>query len=120
MGWPPTAADLYDLKMKFAPSLSRIDTLHMWLHRHVNRTIRRTEKRRPERYEVNRQGKRRIVFKVKHMLENAVAIKNAVDPKGYGVLPNVKNALIPLYNIAIELEETEEGKRELLYLSWQL
>lgn len=89
----------------------------MWLLRHNNRTIRRTEKRRPERYEVTRQGKRRIVFKVKHMLENAVARKKIA--RGW-LPPNVKDALIPLYNIAIELEETEEGKRELMYLSWQL
>jgi hypothetical protein len=117
MGWPPRATDLYDRKHEFAPSLTRIDTLHMWLHRHNNKTIRRTEKRRPQRYELNRQGKKRIVFEVKRMLENAVAIKKLSGP---GPLPrNVRDVLIPLYDVASVMEETEEGKRRLFDLITQ-
>jgi hypothetical protein len=117
MGWGPTAADLYDRKREFAPSLTRIDTLRMWLYRHNNRTIRRTEKRRPERYELTRQGKKRIVFEVKRMLENAVAIKKLSGP---GLLPrNVRDVLIILYDVAIVMEETEEGKRQLFDLITQ-
>jgi hypothetical protein len=107
-GFSPTAEVLMGLKSKFAPSLTEVDTLRMWLIRHRNRTIRRVNKRRPYRYEVNRQGEKRIVYLVKRELRRAISIaKLGVQPK--------HNMLAP-YKIARELEKTVEEKLRLVEL----
>jgi hypothetical protein len=107
-GWPPTAEALMGLKSKFAPSLKRADTLRMWLLRHKNRSIKIVHKRRPYDYEVNRQGERRIVFLVEHLLRNAIKLQKL------GVQVNLN--MIQLYNIARNLEKTAEKKQMLFDL----
>lgn len=104
-GLPPTAEVLMRLKSEFAPSLTRDDTLRMWLLRHKNRSIRIVHKRRPYDYEVNRQGERRIVFLVEHLLRNAIKLQKL------GVQVNLN--MIQLYNIARSLEKTAEKKQML-------
>jgi hypothetical protein len=105
-GFAPSAGSLMEMKSQFAPSLMRIDTLRMWLKRKTNRTIRRVNKWRPYRYELNRQGKKRIVFLVKRALRKATLLKQLDPVYAYRVYPN----MFQLYSIAKELAETlKEG-----------
>ena len=41
----------------------------MWLRRHVNRTVKREYDARPYRYELTRQGKKRILFLLKRFAQ---------------------------------------------------
>lgn len=60
---PPTADELYERRGLFAPTLSRIDTLRMWLYRHTRQYIlRRVNAKRPYRYVITRIGLRRINY----------------------------------------------------------
>jgi hypothetical protein len=104
-----------EMKSQFAPSLTRIDTLRMWLKRKTNRTIRRVNKWRPYRYELNRQGKKRIVLLVKRTLRKATLIKQFDPVYAYLVYPN----MFQLYSIAKELAETFEERRLLFDLFLQ-
>ena len=110
-GFSPTAEVLMRLKSKFAPSLTEVDTLRMWLNRHRNRTVRRVNKRRPYRYEVNRQGEKRIVYLVKRELKKAIFIKKL------GFQP--KHNVSALYRIALDLQKTVEEKLQLMELFYQ-
>lgn len=74
-GIPPSADDLMLLKEKFAPRLTRIDTLRMWLDRHNGRVIRRVGGFRTYRYELNRQGVKRIRYLMFPFFEKAISIK---------------------------------------------
>lgn len=68
MGEPAATAEvLMNFKSEFAPSLLRIDTLRMWLKRHRGRTVKVVNDYRPYQYELNRQGKKRILFLLKRL-----------------------------------------------------
>lgn len=71
----PSAEALMGLKDEFAPSLMRIDTLRMWLHRHTGRVIRRVGKCRPYRYELNKQGYKRIRFLMIPFFKKQIVIR---------------------------------------------
>jgi hypothetical protein len=98
-----------------APSLTRIDTLRMWLKRKTNRTIRRVNKWRPYRYELNRQGKKRIVLLVKRALRKATLLKQLDPIYVYLVYPNIYQ----LYTIGKELAKTFKERRLLFDLFLQ-
>ena len=60
---PPTADELYERRGLFAPTLSRIDTLRMWLYRHTSQNVlHRVNSERPFRYIITRIGLRRIKY----------------------------------------------------------
>jgi hypothetical protein len=107
-GLPPTAEVLMGLKREFAPSLTRIDTLRMWLQRHRNRTIRRVNDHRLYRYELNRQGEKRIVFLVERRLRTATPLRHLGLP--------VDVNMVKLYMIARDLGKTVEKRLLLLDL----
>jgi len=107
-GEQPTAEILMGFKSEFAPSLQRIDTLRTWLYRHNGRIIRRINDRRLYRYELNRQGKKRIVLLAERALRNAILEKQLGLP--------VKRNMRELYFIARELAETVEKRMFLLDL----
>jgi hypothetical protein len=114
-GFSPSAGSLMEMKSLFAPSLTRIDTLRMWLKRKTNRTVRRVNKWRPYRYELNRQGKKRIVLLVKRALRKATLIKQ-IDPLyAYRAYPNI----FQLYSIGKELAETYKERNLLFNLFMQ-
>jgi hypothetical protein len=114
-GFSPSAGSLMEMKSQFAPSLMRIDTLRMWLKRKTNRTIRRVNKWRPYRYELNRQGKKRIVFLVKRALRKATLLMQLDPFYAYRVYPNI----FQLYLIAKELAESFKERRLLFNLFMQ-
>lgn len=101
-GIPPSAEVLMRLKSDFAPSLTRIDTLRTWLYRHKGRVIRRVNDCRPYRYELSRQGQKRILFLIEPFFRKAIMIKQL----GYPVKHNMRQ----LQLIAEDLEETVEKK----------